>query len=196
MLAELDNGLAVFFGDRHVGTLAETPKGLVAFQYDDEWLRSGFSINPYSLPLSDRVFVPEWQPFEGLFGAFNDSLPDGWGALLLDRMLAEKGLDPADVSPLQRLSIVGSRGRGALRYVPESGFAAGTWPHDLDQLAALCSSILDEKPVDDLDAVYAAGGSSGGARPKAYVEDDGSWLVKFPSRIDPPDSGKSTMRKC
>ncbi len=104
-------------------------------------------------------------------------------------MLAEKGLDPADVSPLQRLSIVGSRGRGALRYVPESGFAAGTWPHDLDQLAALCSSILDEKPVDDLDAVYAAGGSSGGARPKAYVEDDGSWLVKFPSRIDPPDSG-------
>ena len=189
MLARLDSGLAVFLGDSRVGTLAETPEGLVAFQYDEGWVRNGFSINPYSLPLSEELFIPAWQPFEGLFGVFNDSLPDGWGALLLDRMLAREGLDPAAVSPLQRLSIVGSSGRGALRYEPESGFETPPFPHDLDRLAALCADVLDEKPVDDLDAVYAAGGSSGGARPKAYVEDDGQWLVKFPSRIDPQDAG-------
>ena len=32
-------GLAVLIGDDHVGTLAETPDGLVAFQYDTRWLR-------------------------------------------------------------------------------------------------------------------------------------------------------------
>ncbi len=189
MPAKLDEGLAVLLGDRRVGTLAETPEGLVAFQYDSEWVRSGFSINPYSLPLANDLFVPAWQPFEGLFGAFKDSLPDGWGALLLDRMLMREGVDPARVSPLQRLSIVGSNGRGALRYEPESGFVAAALPRDLDRLALLCRDILDEKPVDDLDAIYMAGGSSGGARPKAYFEDDGSWLVKFPARMDPQDAG-------
>lgn len=189
MLAKLDEGLSVFIGERRVGMLAETPEGLVAFQYDDEWAQGGFSINPYSLPLTVELFIPAWQPFEGLFGVFNDSLPDGWGALLLDRMLVKQGIDPARVSPLQRLSIIGSSGRGALRYEPESGFAVAALPGDLDQLAALCGQILEEKPVDDLDAVYAAGGSSGGARPKAYVEDDGAWLVKFPSRADSENAG-------
>ena len=185
-----DESLAVLIGDARVGTLAETPDGLVAFQYDSGWLRGGYSINPYSLPLSDELFVPKWHPFDGLFGAFNDSLPDGWGALLLDRMLAEAGIDPALVGPLERLSIVGSNGRGALRYEPEAGFPLKLQSSDLDELAQLCSDILMNKPVADLDAVYAAGGSSGGARPKAYVEDeDGAWLVKFPARMDPLEAG-------
>ena len=40
------NGLSVLMADRLVGTLAETPEGLVAFQYDAEWLADGYSINP------------------------------------------------------------------------------------------------------------------------------------------------------
>ena len=183
-------GLAVLIGDDHVGTLAETPDGLVAFQYDTEWLHGGYSINPYSLPLSDELFIPRWRPFDGLFGAFNDSLPDGWGALLLDRMLLKSGIDPNLVGPLERLSIVGASGRGALRYEPEAGFRWKRKSTNLDELASLCLEILSGKSVDDLDDAYAAGGSSGGARPKAYVsDDDGEWLVKFPARMDPHDSG-------
>lgn len=184
-----DEGLAVLMGGRRVGTLAEMPDGLVAFQYDAGWRRSGFSVNPYSLPLGDELFVPQWRPFEGLHGVFNDSLPDGWGALLLDRMLAEAGIDPAIVGPLERLSIVGRGGRGALSYEPEAGFPKRVQSNDVDELAALCRAILSNQRIDDLDAVYEAGGSSGGARPKAYVEDDGEWLVKFPAGMDPEDAG-------
>ncbi len=189
MPGKLADGLKVLLGDRLVGKLAETPQGLVAFQYDRDWLESGFSVNPYSLPLSTEVFIPEWRPFDGLFGAFADSLPDGWGALLVDRMLERTGIDPAGVSAIERLSIVGSSGRGALRYEPEAGFSADFSSKDLDELALLCGEILDNKLVSDFDAVYLAGGSSGGARPKAYVENDGEWLVKFPARFDPPDAG-------
>lgn len=189
-LADTRDGLEVTFGDRLVGVLARMRSGLVAFQYDAAWLEEGFSINSYSLPLSSEVFVPEWQPFDGLFGAFHDSLPDGWGALLLDRVLRAEGSAPSDVDQLGRLAIVGDSGRGALAYRPQSEFRQAEMPTDLDELSRWCQEILAGKPVDDLDAVYAAGGSSGGVRPKAYFQDgEGSWLVKFPSSLDPEGIG-------
>lgn len=49
--------LYVFMGEREVGTLAVTPEHLVAFEYDPEWLISGFSISPRSLPLKKGVTV-------------------------------------------------------------------------------------------------------------------------------------------
>ena len=33
----------------------------------------------------DALFSKSYEPFEGLFGAFSDSLPDGWGRLLKER---------------------------------------------------------------------------------------------------------------
>ena len=72
--------LAVSLRGRRVGTLAQTADGLSAFEYDPSWLAEGFSISPISLPLRPGVFVPEADPFDGLFGVFQDSLPDGWGA--------------------------------------------------------------------------------------------------------------------
>lgn len=191
VLEHADNGLSVLLDGRRVGILARTSEGLVAFQYARDWVQDGFSLNPYSLPLSDELFIPDWQPFGGLFGAFNDSLPDGWGALLLDRMLKREGIAPSSVDNLSRLAIVGSSGRGALTYEPQAEFACEQLPVDLDELAALCNDVLADRQIDDLDAVYAAGGSSGGARPKAYYSDEqGSWLVKFSSRIDPKDIGR------
>jgi serine/threonine-protein kinase HipA len=190
-LADTSGGLEVLLAGRTVGRLARTSHGLVAFQYDRDWLVDGYSINPYSLPLSDEVFVPDWQPFDGLFGAFHDSLPDGWGALLLDRKLRQEGIDPSDVDALDRLAIVGSSGRGALTYRPQAEFSLEGVPADLDELARWCRDILDDRPVEDLDAVYAAGGSSGGARPKAFVQEgEGSWIVKFPSSMDPQGIGR------
>ncbi len=74
--------LDVYYKSRHVGTLAQMADKRIAFQYDREWIRTGFSINPLSLPLSNEVFVPNERSrdrFGGLFGVFSDSLPDSWG---------------------------------------------------------------------------------------------------------------------
>lgn len=189
-LADVSGGLAVLLGNDMVGTLARNSDGLILFQYDTSWISHGFSLNPYSLPLTDEVFVPSWEPFGGLFGVFRDSLPDGWGALLLDRMLRREGLDPSHVDNLSRLAIVGSNGRGALRYEPHAYFELDAPDASLDELARWCRDIFEDRSIDDLDAVFSAGGSSGGARPKAYIHrDDGAWLVKFPSSMDPGDIG-------
>ena len=87
------NVVRVFYEERLVGTLALTEEHKAAFEYDDEWLKNGFSISPFSLPLKKQVFVPKKDYFSGLFGVFADSLPDAWGRLLLDRMLKQNGID-------------------------------------------------------------------------------------------------------
>lgn len=75
----------VYAVDKHVGTLAEYERGLIAFEYSQKWLESGFSISPFSLPLEKKLFVPSSKELGGLFvGVFDDSLPDGWGRLLTD----------------------------------------------------------------------------------------------------------------
>ena len=82
--------LEVIFNEKRIGTLALLNKSkidLLAFQYDDEWIKNGFSISPFSLPLENKVFIPKIDPFNGMFGVFCDSLPDGWGKLLVDRTL-------------------------------------------------------------------------------------------------------------
>ena len=47
-----DKVLQVCYEDQTVGTLAMTADHKVAFQYSDEWLETGFSINPFSLPVT------------------------------------------------------------------------------------------------------------------------------------------------
>jgi serine/threonine-protein kinase HipA len=47
---------------------------------------------------------------------FNDSLPDGWGRLLLDRAVERPGIARQDLTPLDRLAHVGRHGMGALSY--------------------------------------------------------------------------------
>ena len=111
--------LQVFYNDKKVGTLALMKNNIVAFEYDNEWLNNGFSISPYSLPLKKQVFIPKIDLFDGLYGVFSDSLPDGWGRLLVDRMLNSQNINPREINPISRLAIVGETGMGALSYRPE-----------------------------------------------------------------------------
>ena len=183
--------LAVLLRGRRVGTLAQTQDGFAAFEYDASWLAEGFSISPLSLPLQPGVFIPERRTFDGVFGVFADSLPDGWGALLMARMLQKFGVDPHAVTPLTQLAIVGHAGRGALCFEPEISSPNEAAVGDLDAFSEMCQELLAGRQIDDLDEAFAAGGSSGGARPKAYLERDGvQWLVKFPSSIDPVEVGE------
>ena len=181
----------VFIDDNLVGTLARDDEGLACFEYDAGWLARGFSISPFSLPLRPGLFRPEWEPFNGMFGVFADSLPDGWGRLLIDRTLKSHGVAPERVDELARLAIVGSSGMGALRYEPALDEKGAEAIGDYDAFAASCQAVLANGEVEDFDELLALGGSSGGARPKALVTYSGEdWIVKFPTRRDGPDAGR------
>ena len=91
----------------------------IYFRYNSDFLKTGLNLSPIRLPFTGDIVSADKQPFDGLFGLFNDSLPDGWGRLLLDRSLSAKGIDIARITPLDRLAYVGSHGMGALVYRPE-----------------------------------------------------------------------------
>jgi len=130
--------LFVKYKDMSVGTLALYEKYKVAFEYSDEWISNGFSISPFSLPLEKKVFISEIEPFEGLFGVFSDSLPDGWGRLLIDRLLKKMGIDPFSVTSLDRLAMIGDAGMGALEFVPSIIVTEKYDEFSFDEIALEC----------------------------------------------------------
>lgn len=186
------NKLSVIYQKQKVGELAMTPNNRqCVFQYEREWLLSGFSISPLELPLKPDLFIAKPEPFWGNFGIFEDSLPDGYGRYLLNRMLRKQGIDDSFLTPIQRLSIVGSSGMGALSYIPESYIGEEKALPELDQLQQLALDVLSEKTDIGADILYFNSGNSGGCRPKClYKDEDGMWLVKFRHTYDPMNMGE------
>lgn len=164
--------LTVTYRNRTVGQLRMThDKRNCVFQYDAVWLKEGFSISPLDLPLKPDIFVAKPEPFYGNFGIFEDSLPDGYGRYLLHRLLKKQGLNDFDLSPMQRLSIVGSLGMGALCYIPESYISKQKALPKLNELQEIALLVLSEKSDKDEDLLYFNSGNSGGCKPKALMKD-------------------------
>ncbi|MCL2825933.1 MAG: type II toxin-antitoxin system HipA family toxin [Eggerthellaceae bacterium] len=187
--------LEVRMNGEHVGSLATYRGVLTAFEYAESWLNGGFGISPFSLPLQKKLYIPNYDPCDGLFGVFADSLPDGWGRLLVDRMLLREHINPDEVNMLNRLAIVGDSGMGALSYYPCHEWQSGETKLDYDRMADECMRLLEPEYTGDLDEMFRLGGSSGGARPKILTRVDGEdWIVKFPSSVDRRDAGEIEYR--
>ena len=187
--------LEVKYHGERVGILSLTPDNrLCAFEYDRNWLTNGFSLSPLELPLKQGLFVAKPTPFYGNFGVFEDSLPDGYGRYLLHKTLQKEGIDDTRLSALDRLSLVGDGGMGALTYEPETLIGRGDKLSDFDLLQAKALDVLREKNADDAGLLLFNSGNSGGARPKAVFQDEsGHWLVKFRHIYDPLDMGRQEL---
>lgn len=191
MIAQVKK-LIVKYNDRIVGYLAQLEADAIAFQYEDAWIKNGFSISPFSLPLSTKIYQGGKDIFGGLYGVFQDSLPDGWGELLVTRMLAKQGINADKLSSLTKLTLISGSGLGGLTYEPTQIEKANETDFDLDFIAQEAEKILRDETGDvNFDEVYRLGGSSGGARPKAHVKIDGeSWIIKFPCTYDSKNIGE------
>lgn len=180
---------------RQVGRLALTPQRLYtcAFEYTTEWLRDGFSISPFELPLTPGLKIAPFRPFSGHFGVFADSLPDGWGKLILHRHLAQQGINSLSLNPLQQLCLVGTNGRGALEYRPDESIQHTQEYLDLAHIAAESFAILkdDNYTGKYISELVQRGGSPGGARPKIFLrQGEEEWLIKFRARSDKKSVGR------
>ena len=188
--------LAVLYNDDPVGTLQMAPDGkYCVFEYEQSWLLNGFSLSPKELPLLPGLLYADPDRFGGSFAVFEDCLPDGYGLYLLERMLNRQGSSLRDLTPLQKLSIIGNAGMGALSFLPffKLGSQTEIRTTNLDLLQEKALEVLTEKSGADVDFLYYRSGNSGGARPKALIEeDDGShWIVKFRHTYDPTDIGRN-----
>ena len=100
-----------------VGTLA-SDAGRIFFEYSPSFLAAPLPVSPFKLPVRPGVFEHTDLEFGPLFGAFDDSLPDSWGLLLMDREFKRRRRGRSSISVLDRLAYIGTRGMGALRITP------------------------------------------------------------------------------
>lgn len=187
-----------------VGRLAMA-NGLAVLEWSPAAIAAGHRIDPIFYPAEPGLHAARGRTFEGLHGFLADSLPDAWGRLLMKRRLEKLNIRLEALSPVDRLALVGTRGRGALVYHPT------TTPHDdvgtidLDTLAEQSRAVIlgDEGAL--VDTLAELGGASGGARPKVHVgfaaggaisigageiaRDHEAWIVKFRAINDPLDIG-------
>lgn len=178
---------------------------LVHFKYDDDFIKLGLNLSPFRLKFNTEIQVADPDPFHGLFGVFDDSLPDGWGMLLLNRALDKKSLSLNDINILDQLAYIGDTGKGALIYRPaitESDSFSDKI--NLDRIKTAMDEVYFGTSTEVIEELLFLGGSSGGARPKANVgynprtnelthgyntlpEGFSHWIIKFPSSEDPQD---------
>ena len=178
------------------GQLAQSQQGIF-FKYNENYLKSFSSLSPFTLPFNSLLYKAPASHHKGLHGVFSDSLPDGWGLLLMDRVFRKNNILPHQITLLDRLAYVGQQGMGGLSYQPVSGYATDTDQqlHDISLMGQEAQRIFDGQTEDVMAAIASAGGS-GGARPKAmvYLDPDNQqrvsvdqssglspWLVKFTS---------------
>ncbi len=186
------NKLTVKYHNKIIGYLIQLKNNQIAFQYDKEWINNGFSISPLSLPLNEKIYINNKSIFNGLYGVFNDSLPEGWGELLLRRKLHKQGINFDKLTPLQKLSIISKNGLGALEYDPNYSIDNKDFDYDIDELAIKSNKIFnDELDNIDVDKMYHLGGSSSGSRPKAHIKTKSEeWIIKFPCHMDCKNIGE------
>lgn len=165
---------------RYVGRLrlVDAGKG-VSLQYGPDWLARGFPLSE-DLVLADIEQLPRWKGMA--VGAVDDARPDRWGERViqyLDR--------PARLSVMEYLFYAGDDRFGALgvstsndAYTPR---AKSPLPRleQAQQLSEIVHKVSAKEQVNDIERkMLAAGGSFGGAKPKALIEIDGEqWVIKF-----------------
>ena len=180
-------------------------QGLAQLEWSSEVLARKLAIAALYYPPEAGLQAARGRTFEGLHGFLADSLPEGWGYLLMRKRLAKLGVDIAALSPLDRLALVGRQGRGALVFEPATTPDETVETLDLDALAAEAATLLAGEDGRLGDTLAGLAGGSGGARPKVHVGFDPTglisvgegelpagfipWLVKFRGPTDPVDVG-------
>jgi serine/threonine-protein kinase HipA len=186
---------------RYVGALRliSTGKG-VSLHYHEQWLRAGFALSE-DLPLIDSEHLPPARlasDGERAVGAVDDARPDRWGEKVI-RFLDR----PKRLSLMEYLYYAGDERFGALgvstsatAYSPRS---SSTLPRlsQVQHLSEVIAKIEAAEPLSEVEArIVRAGGSLGGAKPKALIEVSGEqWVVKFfnGEPIDTPLVEHATM---
>lgn len=180
----------------------------VYFEYDQEFINNNIEISPLKLPLKPGIHKGDKKIFDGLFGVFNDSLPDSWGQLLIQRQLRKQKINPNNLNTLDRLRILDSNSLGAFQYQSgnedflELAVTKKEEEINLVKLNNYSSKVLDDKELSkvNLENLVKLGFSSGGARPKSMVKvskdknkiifstnhkkNYEDWIIKFPSKFD------------
>lgn len=190
---------------RFLGTLTCHVSKECSFLWSEEAVKRKEEWSPLRMPLhsNTQIFSDLPNDFNGLPGLLNDTLPDGWGLMVMNRFLEQINTPLSIISPVVRLSLLGDRSWGALSFEPEC-YSIGAQPVELCDLAKNVHQLIAGQMPMISPELFLASGSLHGARPKIMVDLDKtdqarlslgttehgfhSWIVKFAGGEEHPDS--------
>ena len=152
----------------HVGTLAQNRDG-VYFQYSPEYLNEVSNLSPYQLNSDTSLQKGPLEPHDGLHGVFADSLPDSWGRLLVDRYLRQQGINPGEITAMDRLALVDRQSMGALTYESDVSFDVDLPVYSAITKLGMQAQALMQRNGDEGLRQLIYSGSAAGSRPKAQL---------------------------
>jgi serine/threonine-protein kinase HipA len=176
------------------------------FAYGLKYLarHNAIEVDPVSLSIADKTAVHKRKIVPAadlkMFGGIRDATPDAWGRRVIEAKLNARANDLPESTYLLE---AGSNRVGALdvrtdiNAPSQDGHQSIT---DLQYLQDAAERIEQGESIPaSLDAIFQAGASLGGARPKATVRDEHGilWLAKFQSlheRLNIPDIETATLR--
>lgn len=175
--------IKVFLFGMNIGIVQLKDNGFCAFQYTQEFCRTGLQPAPIMMPtLPDRTYIFQnisTQTFNGLPGMIADSLPDSFGQALLNQWLTLQGRSEGEANVIEKLSYQGQRAMGALEYVPaREQYLQESSKIEIESLIDTARIALESKEnfkscFDDKEqAIYdilKIGTSAGGQRAKAVI---------------------------
>ena len=154
------------FGNK-VGILEQRKEGIF-FDFYESFRANPLPISPYKLDPEVKMKYNYFDSMytDGMPGIFNDSMPDGYGAMLMLKHFRQK--QPSGmITPLQKLAFVGTDGIGALEYTPCEEY------HDMFDIdiSTLPKTLKSEYKgsIPDVLTNLIKLPSPGGARPKTSV---------------------------
>ena len=173
MLEKVDVYINHFGNERYCGQLVKNDQNIF-FKYDKTYLAEGFNLSPIKLAFDQSIQKTNEHFLNRMHGVFCDSLPDGWGQLLMRRFLNKQNVPNDHQSVLLQLTCLNESSKGALVYRPAYEHSSITVGKGVDELYMEAMEIYQNATVDiSIDDLFLLGGSSGGARPKV----DG-WIHK------------------
>ena len=152
------------------------------FEYNPAFVRKGIDIAPLTSSIhsiAGRQPIPgnTDKIYQGLPPFIADSLPDKWGNRVFEHWAKMRGIKSSDITPVDKLSFIGSRGMGALEFEPAMSIQDDAQDIQIQDLYALAQRIFDERsevsvlPEESItmQRLYAVGTSAGGQHPKAIL---------------------------
>lgn len=170
----------VRYKGRSVGAVGMDPRlSIPSFEYFPEWLDTGEDLSPLQLRRSRSVktFAELANTsFRGVPGLVADSLPGTFADLLTNAWLGRHGIQPGQVSVIDRLGYVGERGLGAITFHPALRDEVSDRATVLDlseavdtARSAISGTLRPDEAGSTLEHLLDTSGSAGGARAKAAI---------------------------
>lgn len=197
----------VYLWGKHVGAVARDPTwGFYVFEYSPAFVSLGVEPAPLQMPARQGgtfmfTDLPEIT-FKRLPAMLADTLPDDFGNALIDRYMADKGLDKSQITALDRLAYMGNRAMGALEYKPTR-----SPPRHKPSAIVLSELVVEARRAvegtleDDTHAnaamrsILEVGTSAGGARAKAVIAWNAATQEIRAGQLDAPDGFEHWLLK-